>query len=143
MKYFKNKFDISKKILYNIIRSDITLKKFEQERYIVKNLPPFTKEEFEMVREDMIKYFEERPKVKNFMLLSNELRYYTIFSRTTAITTAVGAADKVLTFLQNDSFLTKLGELKVLKRTGKDEIEIWIGETPFLLFDADSFFVEI
>jgi len=119
------------------------LKKFEQERYIIKNLPPFTKEELEMVREDMTKYFEERPKVKYFMLLSNELRYYTIFSRTTAITTARGVADKILTFLQNDSFLTKLGELKVLKRTGEDEIEIWIGETPFLLFDADSFFVEI
>ena len=129
--------------MYNIIRSDITLKKFEQERYIIKNLPPFTEEELKMVREDMIKYFEERPKVKNFMLLSNELRYYTIFSRTTAITTAREAADRVLTFLQSDSFLTELGELKVLKRTGNDEIEIWIGETPFLLFDADSFFVEI
>jgi len=119
------------------------LKKFELERSIVKDLPSFTQEEFKMVREDLIKYFEERPKVKNFMLLSNELRYYTIFSRTTAITTAREAADRVLTFLQNDSFLTELGELKVLKRTGKDEIEIWIGETPFLLFNADSFFVEI
>ena len=119
------------------------MKKFEQERSIVKDLPPFTQEEFKMVREDLIKYFEERPKVKNFMLLSNELRYYTIFSKTTAITTARGVADKILTFLQNDSFLSELGELKVLKRTGKDEIEIWIGETPFLLFDADSFFVEI
>jgi hypothetical protein len=119
------------------------LKKFEQDRSIVKDLPPFTQEEFKMVRKDLTKYFEERSKVKNFMLLSNELRYYTIFSRTTAITTAAEAADKVLTFLQNDSFLTKLGELKVLKRTGEDEIEIWIGETPFLLFDADSFFVEI
>ena len=123
--------------------ADIALKKFEQERSIVKDLPPFTQEEFKMVREDLIKYFEERPKVKNFMLLSNELRYYTIFSKTTAITTARGVADKILTFLQNDSFLSELGELKVLKRTGKDEIEIWIGETPFLLFDADSFFVEI
>lgn len=122
---------------------DITLKKFEQERNIIKDLPPFTQEEFEMVREDLIKYFEERPKVKNFMLLSNELRYYTIFSKTTAITTAVGATDRVLTFLRNDSFLTGLGELKVLKRTGEDEIEIWIGETPFVLFNADSFFVTI
>ena len=119
------------------------MKKFELERSIVKDLPSFTQEEFKTVREDLIKYFEERPKVKNFMLLSNELRYYTIFSRTTAITTAREAADRVLTFLQNDSFLTELGELKVLKRTGKDEIEIWIGETPFLLFNADSFFVEI
>lgn len=118
---------------------DITLKKFEQERDIVKNLPSFTQEEFEMVRDDLIKYFEERPKAKNFMLLSNELRYYTIFSKTTAI--AAWAADRVLTFLRNDSFLTKLGELKVLKRTGEDEIEIWIGETPFVLFNADSFFV--
>lgn len=122
---------------------DLTLKKFEQERNIIKDLPPFTQEEFEMVREDLIKYFEERPKVKNFMLLSNELRYYTIFSKTTAITTAVGAADRVLTFLRNDRFLTELGELKVLKRTGEDEIEIWIGETPFVLFNADSFFVTI
>lgn len=121
--------------------ADITLKKFEQERNIVRDLPPFTQEEFEMVRKDLIKYFEERPKVKNFMLLSNELRYYTIFSKTTTITTAVGAADKVLTFLRNDSFLTRLGELKVLKRTGEDEIEIWVGETPFVLFNADSFFV--
>ena len=123
--------------------ADIALKKFEQERSIVKDLPPFTQEEFKMIREDLIKYFEERPKVKNFMLLSNELRYYTIFSKTTAITTAVGAADRVLTFLQNDSFLRELGELKVLKRTGEDEIEIWIGETPFVLFNADSFFVAI
>jgi len=121
--------------------ADITLKKFEQERNIVRDLPPFTQEEFEMVRDDLIKYFEERPKVKNFMLLSNELRYYTIFSKTIAITTAVEAADRVLTFLRNDRFLTGLGELKVLKRTGEDEIEIWIGETPFLLFNADSFFV--
>lgn len=121
--------------------ADITLKKFEQERNIVRDLPPFTQEEFEMVRKDLIKYFEERPKVKNFMLLSNELRYYTIFSKTTTITTAVEAADKVLTFLRNDSFLTRLGELKVLKRTGEDEIEIWVGETPFVLFNADSFFV--
>ena len=64
----------------------------------------------------MTKYFEERPKEKNFMLLSNELRYYTIFSKTTAITTARGAADRILTFLQNDSFLTKLGELKSAKK---------------------------
>ncbi len=121
--------------------ADIALKKFEQERNIVKNLPPFTQEEFEMVRDDLIKYFEERPKVKNFMLLSNEIRYYTIFSKRTAMTTAVEAADRVLTFLRNDRFLTGLGELKVLKRTGEDEIEIWIGDTPFLLFNADSFFV--
>lgn len=38
-------------------------------------------------------------------------------------------------------FLRELGELKVLKRTGEDELEIWIGEVPFILFDADSFFV--
>ena len=123
--------------------TDIKLKKFEQEKSIVKGLPSFTQEEFEMVREDLIKYFEERSKVKNFMLLSNELRYYTIFSKTIALTTAIGAADRVLTFLRNDSFLTELGELKVLKRTGEDEIEIWIGETPFVLFNADSFFVAI
>ena len=120
---------------------DVITKKFEQDRSIIKNLPPFTTEEFQEVREDVIKYFEERPKVKNFMLLSNELRYYTIFQRSSALVTALGYADRVLTFLNNDSFLRELGELKVLKRTGEDELEIWIGEVPFILFDADSFFV--
>lgn len=120
---------------------EISMKKFEQERNIVKNLPPFTEEEFEAVREDVINYFEERPKVKNFMLLSNELRYYTIFQRSSALVTASGYADKVLTFLNNDKFLRGIGDLKVLKRTGEDELEIWIGEVPFILFNADSFFV--
>ena len=109
---------------------DVITKKFEQDRSIIKNLPPFTIEEFQEVREDVIKYFEERPKVKNFMLLSNELRYYTIFQRSNALVTASGYADRVLTFLNNDSFLRELGELKVLKRTGEDELEIWIGEVP-------------
>lgn len=120
---------------------DVITKKFEQDRSIIKNLPPFTIEEFQEVREDVIKYFEERSKAKNFMLLSNELRYYTIFQRSNALVTASGYADRVLTFLNNDSFLRELGELKVLKRTGEDELEIWIGEVPFILFNADSFFV--
>lgn len=120
---------------------DVITKKFEQDRNIIKNLPPFTTEEFQEVREDVIKYFEERPKVKNFMLLSNELRYYTIFQRSSALVTASGYADRVLTFLNNDKFLREIGDLKVLKRTGEDELEIWIGEVPFVLFNADSFFV--
>ena len=120
---------------------DIITKKFEQDKNIIKNLPPFTLEEFQEVKEDVIKYFEERPKVKNFMLLSNELRYYTIFQRSSALVTASGYADKVLTFLNNDKFLREIGDLKVLKRTGEDELEIWIGEVPFILFNADSFFV--
>ena len=124
---------------------DIITKKFEQDRSIIKNLPSFTIEEFQEVREDVIKYFKERPKVKNFMLLSNELRYYTIFQRNNLSikTSDYTDADKVLTFLNNDSFLKEVGELKVLKRTGADELEIWIGETPFVLFNADSFFVAI
>ena len=120
---------------------DIITKKFEQDKNIIKNLPPFTIEELQEVREDVIKYFEERPKVKNFMLLSNELRYYTIFQRSSALVTASGYADRVLTFLNNDKFLREIGDLKVLKRTGEDELEIWIGEVPFILFNADSFFV--
>lgn len=120
---------------------DVITKKFEQDKNIIKNLPPFTLEEFQEVREDVIKYFEERPKVKNFMLLSNELRYYTIFQRSSALVTASGYADGVLTFLNNDKFLREIGDLKVLKRTGEDELEIWIGEVPFILFNADSFFV--
>ena len=120
---------------------DVITKKFEQDRSIIKNLPPFTTEELQEVREDVIKYFEERPKVKNFMLLSNELRYYTIFQRSSALVTASGYADRVLTFLNNDKFLREIGDLKVLKRTGEDELEIWIGEVPFILFNADSFFV--
>lgn len=120
---------------------DVIIKKFEQDKNIIKNLPPFTMEEFQEVREDVIKYFEERPKVKHFMLLSNELRYYTIFQRSSALVTASGYADRVLTFLSNDKYLREIGDLKVLKRTGGDELEIWIGEVPFVLFNADSFFV--
>lgn len=95
---------------------DVITKKFEQDRSIIKNLPPFTIEEFQEVREDVIKYFEERPKVKNFMLLSNELRYYTIFQRSNALVTASGYADRILTFLNNDSFFKGIGRIKSFKK---------------------------
>ena len=117
------------------------MKKFEQDKSIIAQFPAFTKEEIKEVKEDVKNYFRERPKVKYFMLLSNELNYYTIFSKETVISTPVGHAEKLVNFLLEDDFLKTLGDLKVLKRTGNDELEIWIGETPFLLFDADSFFV--
>ena len=122
---------------------DIKMKKFEQDKSIVSQFPPFTREEIQEVKKDVTEYFRERPKVKYFMLLSNELKYYTIFEKGTALSTPVGHAEKFVSFLVDDDFLNTLGELKVLKRTGDDELEIWIGETPFLLFDADSFFVQL
>ena len=118
-------------------------KQFEYEKSIVESLPNFTKKELQQVREDLINFLENQNKTKNFMLLSNEIRYYTIFQKTSAVITATGMGDKILSFLNNDSFLKELGRLKVLKRTGENEIEIWLGATPFLLFDADSFFVSI
>ena len=92
-------------------------------------------------REDLERFIEEHRSTKNFFLLSNELRYYTIFRRDSAITTSKGSSANVMAFLIGDAFLKGLGKLKVFKRTDRDEIEIWIGETYFLFFDADSFFV--
>ena len=120
---------------------DAKMTKLEYETSIVKNLPPLTRAEIEISREDLERFIEEHRSTKNFFLLSNELRYYTIFRRDSAITTSKGSSANVMAFLIGDAFLKGLGKLKVFKRTDRDEIEIWIGETYFLFFDADSFFV--
>ena len=123
--------------------TEVKLTKAEQEKETIKELPSFTKEELKMVLDDLERYMIEHRNAKHFMLLSKDQRYYTIFQRALDITTYKGEAQTLLNFLQEDAFLTSLGELKVLKRTGESEIEIWIGETPFLLFIADGFFVKI
>lgn len=116
----------------------------EQDKEIIKKLPSFTKAEIEDVKKDLTDYLAERTHIDHLMLLSNEIRYFTIFKREViALKTNKGRADELFNFLTKDVFLKTLGELKVLKRTGEGEIEIWIGETPFVLFEADSFFVPI
>lgn len=116
---------------------------FEFTQNIVKNLPPLTKTESEEIKQDLAMFVLEHAGTKNFMLLSNEIRYYTIFNRKTLLFRPEGVAEKLLNFIETDGFLSELGKLKVLKRTDDDEIEIWIGETHFLFFDADSFFVPL
>ena len=115
----------------------------EYDRGIVKNLAPANKEEIKDMRDDIADFIENRIKTENFMLLSNELRYYTLFKMKSLVLTPEGKADKLIEFITEDKFLKTLGKLKVLKRNYSGDIEIWIGETYFLFFDADSFFVEI
>lgn len=115
----------------------------EHDRGIVKNLAPANKEEIKDMRDDIADFIENRIKTENFMLLSNELRYYTLFKMKSLVLTPEGKADKLIEFITEDKFLKTLGKLKVLKRNYGGDIEIWIGETYFLFFDADSFFVEI
>lgn len=119
------------------------MKKHEIEESIIADLPPFNKKEFEEVRDDVIKFFKEHEDTDKFMLLSNKINYFTLFEKGMSLNTDIGRADKLLTFLNNDSFLESLGKLKVLKRTeDNNKLEIWIGDTFFLFFDADSFFVK-
>lgn len=116
---------------------------YERDQSIVRDLPPFTFEELREVERDFTLFIEENIKVKNFMLLSNELRYYTLFQMENKILTSNGIAKKILEFITTDTFLEGLGKLKVFKRKDVGQIELWIGETYFVLFNADSFFVPI
>lgn len=115
----------------------------EYDRGIIKNLSPANREEIENMKKDIADFIEGLGELENLMLLSNELRYYTLFKMTSKLLTPQGKAEKLMRFLREDKFLKNLGKLKVLKRSIGGNIEIWIGETYFLLFDADSFFVEI
>lgn len=124
-------------------KNDIKITQVDYERQIVKNLPGFTKQELKEVTADLALYIEENSATKNFLLLSNEIRYYTIFRRDNILSTSEGVAKKLIRFFTKDSFLSSLGELKVLKRDDNGFISIWIGETFFLLFDADRFFVSV
>lgn len=119
-----------------------TMTLHEQTKEIVKDLPPFTKAEWEEIRSDLSSFVFGSPG-KVFMLLSNEIRYYTLFEVETRMITQWGIADRIIKFIREDEFLKTLGTVKVFKRTGNGEMEIWIGETHFLLFEADSFFVKI
>lgn len=115
--------------------------KYEMDKSIIKDLPPFTKKELEEVREDLISFLKENPQTRHFMLLSNEINYYTILTKQ-PLFTAHYSADSILNFLNENLFLKSLGKLKVFKRTG-ETMEIWIGESHFRLFDADHLFVEV
>ena len=118
--------------------------KAEQDKAIIEKLPPFTATELKLVREDLIRYFEEQAGVEHFMLLSNDINYYTIFKKENILLkTDKARAMNFFDFIFEDSFLKTLGKPKVVKRSGEDQVEIWIGTTPFVLFNADSFFVEI
>lgn len=118
--------------------------KAEQDKAIIEKLPPFTTTELKLVREDLIRYFEEQAEVEHFMLLSNDINYYTIFKKENILLkTDKARAMNFFDFIFEDSFLKTLGKPKVVKRSGEDQVEIWIGTTPFVLFNADSFFVEI
>lgn len=118
--------------------------KAEQDKAIIEKLPPFTATELKLVKEDLIRYFEEQAKVEHFMLLSNDINYYTIFKKENILLkTDKARAMNFFDFIFKDRFLKTLGKPKVVKRSGEDQVEIWIGTTPFVLFNADSFFVEI
>lgn len=124
-------------------KNDIKMTQVDCERQIVKHLPRFTEQELKEVTADLASYIESHSATKNFLLLSNEIKYYTIFRRDNILSTSEGVAEKLMQFFMNDSFLSSLGELKVLKREESGAIAIWIGETFFLLFNADQFFVSV
>lgn len=123
--------------------SEVKMKMHEQTASICKNLKPFTKEEMKLNLKDLTQYLHENSQTKYFMLLSNKINYYTIFVKSNNLLQNEHMAKTILDFLNNDSFLNELGEMKVFKRTDGNEIEIWLGETYFLLFPADSFFIEM
>lgn len=120
---------------------DIKMTKYEIDKGIIKDLPPFTEKEMEDVMEDLVSFLKENSRTKHFLLLSNEINYFTVLVKK-PLYTAQYSADNIINFLTGNSFMKDLGGLKVFKRTG-ETMEIWIGETHFRLFDADQMFVEV
>lgn len=116
---------------------------YEQDKKIVKDLPPFDKRELGFVYEDLVDFIKEHEETTYFMLNSKKLSYYTIFKWKSSIARPELVAKEIIDFILNDSYLTTLGELKVFRRHSEGTIEIWIGETHFMLFTADDFFIVI
>ena len=91
----------------------------------------------------IVKFLKQFDNIKHIMLLSNELRYYTIFD-ITAEPIIDNVVLKLLKFLKNDTFLKTLGKTKYIDiDETESHIEIWIGEERFALFPCDSFVVPI
>ena len=120
--------------------SDLT--KYEYEKQIAKSLPALDDYNLVIASKNIAKFLDENKNAKYLMLLSDELRYYTIFNIDNKVKLIKGIAEDILRFLQRDSFLGGIGKLKLIE-VNEDHIEIWIGETYFSLFVADSFFVNI
>lgn len=115
--------------------------KYEIEKGIAASLPALNGVGLELARTEM-KLFLLGKNCRYLMLLSNELKYYTIFRLYGNLLMITDPSNNIVDFLLNDSFLKTLGELKVFE-INDDNIEIWIGEHYFSLFECDSFIVNV
>ena len=107
---------------------------------IVSKLKPMTAEEKAYSASEIAGYIDRVGNPKNLMLLSNELRYFTIFKNVSR----KNFAKKIFEFIDTDPFLQTIGEVKLID-ADKDlsHVEVWIGNTFFALFDCDSLMVEL
>lgn len=107
---------------------------------IVNQLKPMNAQEqsFSIVAIDA--YLERKGNPEYVMLLSNELRYYTIFKSSTD----ADFATEIFNFINTDSYLTQLGYLRLIDADKDlDHVEVWIGDKFFALFDADDLIVDL
>ena len=113
---------------------------FELNQIAVAQLPSLTKKDIAAKQVIVKDYYEKNcAKVNYFMLLSNELRYYTIFSRVPNAKEKI--EDVIIECLQN------LGDIKSIEKNEDGVIECWVAPSadkayPVYFFDYTEGVIE-
>lgn len=87
-----------------------------------------------------IEKFITNSKPRMLMLLSNELRYYTVFELKESDLNKT--ARNIVDFIETEGFFTEIGQLKLID-VESDHVEVWVEDKFFALFNCDGFLVEI
>lgn len=94
-----------------------TISLYELNKQIISQLPNYGEEEIQKAKE-LIKQYDKDCGATYYMLLSNEMRYYTIFS--------CGYGDMVDTFHSSViDCLNAIGPIKSIEKNNDGVIEIW------------------
>lgn len=117
--------------------------KNQLDKGVANSLPALSQKALTQGIYDIETFLKAKAPYRYLMLLCNELRYYTIFD-VSVLNTPIGAANKIVNFINTDSFLREVGELKLIEADGNpDLVEIWIGDKHFGLFPCDTFVVKM
>lgn len=110
---------------------------------LMSQKPDMTLEEIKNYRQDILDFFNDF-KGRYYMLLSNEIHYYTIFD-TTKCNNDSDITDKFINFIVTDEFLnSSYGSIKNIEiNYDLQLIEFWFGTTYFAFFVCDDFILDL
>jgi hypothetical protein len=86
------------------------MNKYNYDKNLAKQLPVLTKEELQTGADTILNYLEKQKKDKYVMLLSNNLKYYTIFTQKTLVSTKTGLANEIIGFIAKNCMCISTGK---------------------------------